>query len=77
MTLRAAAPQFSPDLPADVGHASIVREEALDWLGRSFPNHAKGDINPMAYDHEHNSNDDENTALFYEWQAKVFIDNYC
>ena len=37
MTLRAAAPQFSPDLPADVGHASIVREEALDWLGRSFP----------------------------------------
>ena len=28
---------FSPDVPADLEHASVVREEALDWLESAHP----------------------------------------
>ena len=30
-------PVFAPDIPPDKEHASMVREEALDWLERQFP----------------------------------------
>ena len=28
---------FSPDIPADVEHAPLIREEALDWLETHHP----------------------------------------
>ena len=31
------APVFSPEIPPDREHASMIREEALDWLERQFP----------------------------------------
>ena len=28
---------FNPDIPPDLGHAPLIREEALEWLERQHP----------------------------------------
>ena len=33
----ANGPRFTPAIPADVEHAPLVREEAIDWLESQFP----------------------------------------
>ena len=30
-------PEFNPEIPPDLDHASLIREEALDWLETYFP----------------------------------------
>lgn len=34
---RKELPVFSPDIPPDLDHAPLIREEALDWLETRFP----------------------------------------
>ena len=37
MTQNRVAPTFITDLPANLDHAAMIREEALDWLEKQFP----------------------------------------
>ena len=50
-----ASPRFSPQIPPDLEHAPLVREEALDWLERRFPRDhtfSSGELLRMAGDQE-------------------------
>lgn len=45
------APVFNPEIPPDIEHAALIREEALDWLERQFPgglSFGTGDVLRMA-----------------------------
>lgn len=51
MTAKTSRPVFRTDLPPDLEHAAMIREEALDWLENQFPgthSFSTGDLLQMA-----------------------------
>ena len=49
-----ATPMFSPEVPPDLEHASLVREEAFDWLDNHYPgvlSFTTGSVLRMAGEH--------------------------